>query len=166
MRLADAFSRGLRAHPQFFDAQSAAVVGVETNLGVVLRRHAQGFVRQLLERKQHFGLVGQQKLHVRTRKLHHDVGILKIGMRRFPFGDHVFDVEVSSVQYGLQKIFNQGAAFGNRIFLVGQVQLLLFLGETAFATTGGGETRFSAHCCATATTLPVNQYSTNPDDAK
>ena len=166
VRLADAFGGGLSAHPQFFDTQRAPVVGIEANLRMILRRHAERFVRQLFQREQYFPFVRQKQIDIGTRKFHHDIGIFKIGMRRFTFGNDVFHVEVGGVQYGFEEIFDERAGFGNRIFLVGQVQLLLFLLETAFVTTGIGEMRFSAHCCATATTLPVNQYSTSPDDAK
>ena len=159
-------SAAVSAHPQFFDAQSTAVVGIEADLRMILRRHAQGFLSQLLQGQQHFPFVGEQHIDVGTGELHHDLRIFEIRMRGFALRHDVFDIEVGRVQYWFEEIFDERAGFSNRIFLVGQGQLLLFFLETTLATCGGGEMRFNAHCCTTATMFPVNQYSTNPDDAK
>ena len=167
VRLANTFGSGCRAHAKLLDAQRASIVRVETQFRVIVRRHVQRFLRQVLQREQHFGFVRQKQIDVRSRELHHHFGIFEIRMWCLAFGHDVFHVEVGGIQYGLKKVFNQRAGFGHSIFFVGQVQLLpfLLLGITLTAA-GGGEMRFSAHCMATATTLPVNQYSTNPADAK
>ena len=147
VRLANTFGSRSRAHTKLFNAQRTSIVRVEAQFRVIVRRHVQRFLRQVLQREQHFGFVRQKQIDVRTRELHHHFGIFEIRMGCFAFGHDVFHVEVGGIQHRLEKVFNQRAGFGHSIFFVGQVQLLpfLLLGIT-FTAAGGGEMRFSAHC--------------------
>ena len=129
---------------------------------------ADGFHRQVLQRQQEFGLVGQKQIHVFAREPHHDVGVLEIRMRSLAFAHLKIQRKPSQFDHVIQKIFDVGPYFGDRIFFFRQNQFLPFLLEPALgvSTAGADMVLFRIHCCAIPTTLPVNQYSTSPADAK
>jgi len=89
----DTLGRGEGAHAQLFDAQNAIVVGVKTDARMVFVRHAQRFHGQLFERQQELGFVAEEQVDVGPAEADHDVGILKIGVRRFALADRVSELE-------------------------------------------------------------------------
>ena len=93
-RFLDALGSRLRAHPQLFNAQNAAIVGIEANPRMFLGSHADRFHGQLLQRQQQLGFVRQQQVDVRAGEAHHQVRVFKIRMRRLAFGHGEMQVEI------------------------------------------------------------------------
>ena len=148
-RFLDALGRRQRAHPQFFNAQDAVIVGVETNAGMFLRRRADRFHRQLLQRQQQFCFIGQQQFDIRPGEADHQVGIFKIRVRRLALRNREIEIEVRQIKNRVEKILNARTRLRQRIFLRShRFQFLpFFLGVGFTSTTAGfGVPRFSNHC--------------------
>ena len=134
---------------------------------MILGRHAQGFHGQKFERQQYFGLVGEQKLNLRTGELHHHIGIFEIRMGVHALEDLVLDIHVHVVERDVQEFLDARARRGDRVFVFAHSSYALgfFLGTVLGAGAGGGGmVRLTIHCCKIPTKLLVNQYNTRPLD--
>ena len=61
------FSAAVPRSGAIFDPQQPVIIDPEGYSGVMFRRHPEHLLGQVLERQQHFGFIGQQQVHIRTR---------------------------------------------------------------------------------------------------
>ncbi len=135
---------------------------------MLFRRHPQHLHGELFERKQHFRLVGEQKLDIRSRKFHHHFRILEVGMPRLPAADLKLQREAGVRDHLIQKLADARIYARERVLLfVHPLPPFLRFGATTASTgcgAGTGMLLLINHCCAIPTTLLVNQYNTRPLD--
>ena len=167
-RAVDFLGRRQRAQAQFLDAQHAVIVGIEGKLAVVLRRNRQRLHRDVLERQQQFGAIGQQQVYIVAREPDNQFRIFDFGVRGIPCGNLEIQFKSPALKTGRRNcsILGPVSAGVYLASLKGYFLLLLFL--TSFAgtgTSGLGTNLFNSHCCAIPTKLPVSQYNTSPLEA-
>lgn len=160
----DAFGRRDGAQAQLLNPERPVIVGVETQQGMVLGRHAQSFHGQKFERQQNFGLIRQQKIHFGAFEFHQQIGIFQIRMQVLAFQDFERQIQVHIIEDHFEKIRYALAGRGDSIFLFVHLYYLPFFLTGAGRGGGGGAgiIRFTAHCCAIPTKLLVSQYNTSP----
>jgi hypothetical protein len=104
------------AHTEFLNAEHAAVIRVETDARMFFRSHAQSFHGEMFQRQKELCLIFEKQIHVRPCETHHEVWILKLGMRRFALSDREIQIERRHFQNRLEELSDARAGFGHRIF--------------------------------------------------
>src|SRR5579885_296934 len=67
------FGSGKRAQPELFYAHQAMIIRIKADQGVLVRRHAESFRGQLLQRQKQLRLVFEQQIDVRSGEFHQNV---------------------------------------------------------------------------------------------
>lgn len=147
-----AFGRYLRRHAQFFDAEGAVVVGIESDARVIVRVHAQGFLRDVFEGEQKLGAVAQDEIDVIALKLDDDVGGFKFRIAPVSGFEREFQRQTGIFNYPTEKLFDPGTGLINRIFGLQAFFLPSLMGVRPGVA---GAVLLKNHCCATPTMLLV-----------
>lgn len=134
--LANLIGNGECGDTELFLAQEAEVIGVETNERMLIVVHVEDFLRKLFECEKSLALVGEQVLQIVAEEANDESRLLEVGSGFVAVNQFVFDVEVSSVQDGVEEIgevVSDGVdvvhAIGHEAFTVLTGGLFLFLGR-------------------------------------
>ena len=152
----DLISRREGAHPQFLDAQSPVIVGVERDSRMLVGMHSQHLLRDQLEAEQQFCLVGEKQFDIIAFEFDGEVGVLEIGIGIATGLDDEIEVKTGVVNGPAKKFLDARTCFFQGKSVAHAVFRPFGMGFLAGAAVGsGGAVLLKNHCCAMLTRLLV-----------